>query len=118
MNSLHELRMLIHCAKEAYDFSDKVYELFGTDMSLPRASEIYYAYESLVFKMVLNEREVPVELTDDEMECFTDIIHELATENFQSDSFIKTPEELLHHFLNITEEWANMIGLSEEKDFN
>ena len=118
MNSLHELRMLIECAKEAYDFSDKVFDLFGTDMSLHRVSEIYYAYESLVYKMILNERAVPVELTDDEMECFTDIVHELATGRFQKDSFITTPEELLHHFLNITEEWANMIGLSEEKDFN
>ena len=118
MDRLYELKMLIGCAKEAYDFSDKVFDLFGTDMSLHRVSEIYYAYESLVLKMILSEREVPVELTNDEMECFADIIHELATGRFQKDSFIKTPEELLHHFLNITEEWANMIGLSEEKDFN
>ena len=118
MNSLYELRMLIHCAREAYDFSDKAYDLFGVHLSDHRVSEVFYAYESLVFDTLLNQREVPVELTDYEKECFEEIVCELATGRFQKDSFIKTPEELLNHFLNITDEWANMIGLSEEKDFN
>ena len=118
MNNLHELRMLVHCAKEAYDFSDKAYDLFGVHLSDHRVSEVFYAYESLVFKTLLAQREVSVELTEYEQECFEEIVCELATGQFQKDSFIKTPEELLHHFLNITEEWANMIGLSEEKDFN
>ena len=114
MNNLHELRMLIHCAKEAYDFSDKAYDLFGVHLSDHRVSEVFYAYESLVFDTLLEQREVPVELTDYEKEYFEEIVYELATGRFQKDSFIKTPEDLLNHFLNITNEWANMIGLPNE----
>lgn len=117
MNNLHELRMLIHCTKEAYDFSDKAYDLFGVHLSDHRVSEVFYAYESLVFETLLAQRDVSVELTAYEQECFNDIVYELATGQFQKDSLIKTPEDLLNNFLNITEEWANMIGLSKEKDF-
>ena len=114
MNNLHELQMLIDCAKEAYDFSDKAYDLFGVHLSDHRVSEVFYAYESLVFKTLLAQREVSVELTEYEKECFDNIVYELATGRFQKDSFIKTPEDLLNNFLNITDEWANIIGLPDE----